>query len=316
MYIDKLNQLYLESVAVSSKQRYWVKRNAGVNVEAFCDLSQQVVEVESSNLNEVVKPIETKAVDGNLPNVLQMKVDELKETSANRDFSQGATSSGVTAAAAIAALQEAGNKQARDVQSGSYRAFTEICYLIIENIRQFYDEGRSFRVTGEKADEFEFVDYSNKNIKAQADVSGRMRRPVFDIKVKPQRKNPYTKAINNETIKELFGMGFFNPELADQALIAIGSMDFEGKAEIQREIAENKTLYDTVMQLQAEIQRAAMVIEQLSGRPMGEASSAPQMAAQPKQGNAVTEQPKSYSERLAENATPKMENAAKGTEIQ
>lgn len=316
MYIDKLNQLYLESVAVSSKQRYWVRKNAGVNVEAFCDLSQQVVEVESSNLNEVVKPIETKAVDGNLPNVLQMKVDELKETSANRDFSQGATSSGVTAAAAIAALQEAGNKQARDVQAGSYRAFTEICYLIIENIRQFYDESRSFRITGEKADEFEFVDYSNANIKAHTDMNGRMRRPVFDIKVKPQRKNPYTKAINNETIKELFGMGFFNPELADQAIIAIESMDFEGKAEIQRKIAENKTLYDTVMQLQAEIQKAAMVIEQLSGRAMGEASSAPQMAAQPKQGNAVTEQPKSYSERLAENATPKMENAAKGTEIQ
>lgn len=316
MYIDKLNQLYLESVAVSSKQRYWVKRNAGVSIEAFCDLSQQIVEVESSNLNEAMKPIETKTVDGNLPNVLQMKIDELKETSANRDFSQGATSSGVTAAAAIAALQEAGNKQARDVQAGSYRAFTEICYLIIENIRQFYDESRSFRVTGEKADDFDFVDYSNANIKVRPDMNGRMRRPVFDIKVKPQRKNPYTKAINNETIKELFGMGFFNPELADQASIAVESMDFEGKAEIQRKIAENKTLYDTVMQLQTEVQKAAMVIEQLTGRPMGEVSSAPQMAAQPKQGKAATEQPKSYSERLAENATPKMENAAKGTEVQ
>ena len=43
-------------------------------------------------------------------NVLEMKIDELKETSSNRDVSQGSSSGGVTAAAAIAALQEAGNK--------------------------------------------------------------------------------------------------------------------------------------------------------------------------------------------------------------
>ena len=150
------------------------------------------------------------------------------------------------------------------------RAFTEICNLVIENIRQFYDESRSFRITGEKSDELEFLRYSNSNIKSRSDINGNRRRPIFDIKIRPQRKNPYTQAMNNETIKELFSMGFFNPQIADQAIIAIDAMDFEGKAEVQRKVGENKMMYDTVMQLQADLKKAALIIKQLTGRGMNE----------------------------------------------
>lgn len=266
MYIDRMNRLFLENAAVTSVQRYWAKRNSGVDIDDFCDLSKQIVSVESSDIDSVVRPIQTKALDGNNIALLQMKIDELKETSANRDFSQGGTSSGVTAAAAIAALQEAGNKQGRDVQAGSYRAFTEICHLIIENVRSFYDKSRTFRITGENGT-YGFVSYPNERFREAAGLS---RRPVFDIRVKPQRRNPYTKAINNETVKELFGMGFFDPKLADQSLVALGAMDFEGKGELERAVKENKTLYDTVMQLQAEMAKAAAVIGTLTGRKLGD----------------------------------------------
>lgn len=258
--IDRMNRLFLENAAVTSTQRYWAKRNSGVDLDEFCDLSQQIVTVESSDIESVVKPIETKSLDGNVIALLQLKIEELKETSANRDFSQGATNAGVTAASAIAALQEAGNKQSRDVQAGSYRAFTEICYLIIENIRQFYHEGRSFRITGTEPESYDFLSYSNEFIKPRTDFYGRTRRPVFDVKVRPQRRNPYTKAINNETVKELFSMGFFNPDLAEQALVAIRAMDFEGKSDIERAIAKNKTLVDTVAQLQSDLNKAAYMI--------------------------------------------------------
>lgn len=318
MYIDKLNQLFLENAAVTARQRYWAKKNSGVNIDEFCDLSNQIVFVESSDLDAAVRPIETKSLDGNTMAMLQVKIDELKETSANRDFSQGATSSGVTAAAAIAALQEAGNKQARDIQSGSYRAFTEICNLIIENVRQFYDEARSFRITGESANEMDFVEYSNANIKPRPDMNGNTRRPVFDIRVKPQRKNPYTKAINNETIKELFSMGFFNPQIADQSIIAIEAMDFEGKAEVQKKVSENKMMYDTIMQLQADLQKAAIIIEELTGRPMGGEATAPQTAGTPTAAKASasnSEKADNYTQKISENATPKIDKASEDTQI-
>ena len=55
-------------------------------------------------------------------NVLQMKIEEMKDTASNRDVNSGSAGSGVTAAAAIAALQEAGNKTSRDMSSARYRA--------------------------------------------------------------------------------------------------------------------------------------------------------------------------------------------------
>ena len=76
-------------------------------------------------------------------------VNELKEVSGNRDVSQGGTTSGLTAASAIAALQEAGSKLSRDMLKSAYRAFAKECYLIIELMRQFYDEQRVYRITGE-----------------------------------------------------------------------------------------------------------------------------------------------------------------------
>ena len=50
-----------------------------------------------------------------LQTISTQKLTSSKETSGNRDFAQGGTASGVTAAAAIAALQEAGNKLSRDM---------------------------------------------------------------------------------------------------------------------------------------------------------------------------------------------------------
>ena len=86
---------------------------------------------------------------GNLITYRDDRVSELKEISGNRDVSQGGTTSGLTAASAIAALQEAGSKLSRDMLKSAYRAFTKECYLVIELMRQFYDEERIYRITGE-----------------------------------------------------------------------------------------------------------------------------------------------------------------------
>ena len=62
--------------------------------------------------------------------MLQLKINELKETSNSRDVTQGSVSGGVTAASAIAALQEAGSKSSRDTLRASYRAFERVDALV------------------------------------------------------------------------------------------------------------------------------------------------------------------------------------------
>ena len=113
LYIDKLQQVMLENAIDSCNPRYFAKKNVGINIDEYKDKSKNIVFVEGDIDEERLKLIEVPRISGSCVNILQMKIDELKETSATRDFSQGSTSSGVTAAAAIAALQEAGLRQLR-----------------------------------------------------------------------------------------------------------------------------------------------------------------------------------------------------------
>jgi peptidyl-tRNA hydrolase len=280
MYIDKLNQAIIKNAIMTSKPRYFIKSNGDVNEQEFADWSKDFVHVQSGNLgDDSLKPIDVPRLDSSVVQIMQLKVDELKETSGNRDFSQGGTSGGVTAASAIAALQEAGSKLSRDMIKSSYRAFSKINYLCIELIRQFYDEPRMFRITGEQGEQ-EFVPFSNAPIKPQEQgaaygIEGGLRKPVFDISVTSQKSSPFSKIAQNELAKELYGAGLFNPEMTDQALIVFDMMDFEGKDTVIQKVAQNGTMLQTIMQMQTQMQQMAAIIDATQGTQL-----APAMAAQ------------------------------------
>ena len=330
MYIDKLSQAILENTVMGSRVRYWVKKNAGINEEEFLDWSKPLAHYEGDIGN--IQPMQVQPVGTNAVNILQMKIDELKETSNNRDFSQGGTGSGVTAAAAIAALQEAGNKTSRDMISSAYQAYTNECYMAIELIRQFYDEERSFRITNDMG-RYEFVNYSNATLQPQPvnaaypgqememGYSEATRRPVFDIVVKPQKRSPYSKMAQNELAKELYGMGFFNPQAAEQSMTALDIMEFDGIESVKEKVQQGQTLLNQVMMLQQQLTELAMLVAAERGMPVqGDAPAkggksptpapAPAMGGK-SMGKAVTDAQgagmTSYGQRLAANAKPDME---------
>lgn len=242
MYIDKLNEAILENTLMAAKPRYFAKISAGINEQEFLDWSRPIVHVEGDINEERLRPIGVSQLPPSCSGILKMKIDELKETSANTDFNRGSVGGGVTAASAIAALQEAGNKMSRDMLKSTYRAYTTINYLCIELIRQFYTETRCFRITTPDGG-YEFSDYNNKNLKPVKTENNLYRKPVFDIAVKTQKKSPYTRLSQNELAKELFKLGFFNPENSVKSLAALEIMDFEGKRAIEekiREISQNE----------------------------------------------------------------------------
>ena len=264
MYIDKLQQVILENAIDATNPRYFAKKNVGINIDEYKDKTKKIVWVEGDIDEERLKLIDVPTVSGNVLNVLQMKIDELKETSSNRDVSQGSSSGGVTAAAAIAALQEAGNKQSRDMIAASYRSYRRECYLVIELIRQFYDEKRSFRIIGETG-KYEFVDFSNQMMQGEAIPPAypgqelepgyveAIRKPIYDVVVKPQKRSPYSKMAQNELAKEMYNMGFFNPQLAEQALTALDLMDFDGIEVVKDKVQTGQTLQNMLNQLTQEV---------------------------------------------------------------
>lgn len=286
-YIDRLSGSILDNAMWAAKPRYFIKDTASINAEQFLDTTKQLINVAGMNLNDDnLRPIETKELSGNTLAVLQYKVDELKETSGNRDFSQGTTTAGVTAASAIAALQEAGSKGSRDMIKGAYRAYTEICNLVIELVRQFYDEPRTFRITGENGGP-EYVEFNNAGMQAQTSVEFGMefttKEPVFDINVRAQKSSPFSRFSQNELALQFYQLGMFNPQLTDQALATIEMMDFEGKDKVRETIRNNGTMYEQIQQMQQTMAQMAQLLAQTTGdtRIMDALASQQGLAADP-----------------------------------
>lgn len=269
MYIDKLNQIIIKNAFMAGKKRWFVKQNCAINVEQFSDWDKDFVEVAGNLSDDNLREFTVNPLPNFIVEHLQMKIDELKETSGNRDFSQGGTTSGVTAASAIAALQEAGSKLSRDMIKTSYRAFQQVNYIVLELIRQFYDEMRSFRITGDNGAD-QYVQFDNRHIREQRvvdPVTGEedYRRPVFDIKITSQKQSPFNKIAQNELAKELYQLGAFNPQMADQALMMMDMMDFEQKDLIIQKVQQNGTLLQMVQNLSAVTVKLATIVDKQNG---------------------------------------------------
>ena len=244
--IDKMNHAMDENVLLASRQRYVLSDTAGVNEEELADLSRDIVHVVGRLNEDSFRPLQTAGLQGNSLSYRNSRIEELKEISGNRDLTQGGTTGGVTAASAIAALQEAGSKLSRDMLKSAYRAFARQCYLIIELMRQFYDEQRVFRITGQRG-ESEFVPFSAQGLRAKpmpavGGVELGSREPVFDIVVSAAKKSTFSRLSQNETAKECYQLGFFAPANADAALVALEMMDFEGIEKVRQRVRQNGTL--------------------------------------------------------------------------
>ena len=183
--IDEMNHAMDENVKLAAKQRFVLSDTAGVNEQELADFSKDIVHVVGRLNEDSFRPLQTNVLSGNCMNYRDARVSELKEVSGNRDVSQGGTTSGLTAASAIAALQEAGSKLSRDMLKSAYRAFAKECYLIIELMRQFYDEQRVYRITGESGG-VEYATFSAQQLRGvPGGVVGGVQlgdhEPVFDI---------------------------------------------------------------------------------------------------------------------------------------
>ena len=258
-YIDMLDQSILYNARLAGKPRWYISDNTGINEAEFADWSRDFVHVAGKVDEEHLRQIAVNPLNGFILNHREAKIAEMKETSANRDVSSGGTQSGVTAASAIAAMQEAGNKVSRDMLKSSYRAYRKIVELVIELIRQFYDMGRVFRVVAPNG-AAEYVNFSG------ARLSFADRRPVFDIEVSPQKSNPFNRLSQNEFAKELYASGVFRPEMADQALAMLDMMEFEGKQKVVERVRQGQTMAMQIAQLQSVCAQMAREIAGLTGQ--------------------------------------------------
>lgn len=268
-YIDRGNQAVMKNMLANARPRYFIRNDGGVNEKEFVDTNNELIHVDGQLGQDSIYPVQPNTLNNIYVEVLNNKIDELKETTGNRDISTGGTTSGVTAASAIAAMQEAGSKLSRDNNKASYRAFRKLCLMVIELIRQFYDLPRCFRIMGENGMQ-RFIQYSNAGITPQHqgnDLGMDMgyRLPLFDIEVTAQKQSPYSKMAQNELALQFYQAGFFNPQAADQALACLDMMDFDRKHFVMQKISQNGTLLQQLMMAQQQVLALASVIDGMKG---------------------------------------------------
>lgn len=251
--IDQLNKAIVDNAIEGATPRYFVKDDGTINLKQFNDKTNKFVRVEGNISEDFLRHIEHKPLDSIYTNFLTQKIDELKYVTSNQDYNNGVAPSGITAASAIAALQETAGKNARSANKTFHRAYRDVCYQIVELIRQFYDVPRTFRINPDGMQE-EFVQYSNMGLKPQPQMTMGMdmglRLPEFDIDITSEKANPYKKMEINELALSFYNAGFFNPQMTDQALACLNMMDFVKKDEVMQKIRENGTLAELLLMYQ------------------------------------------------------------------
>ncbi len=265
--IDLMNQAILKNTLANATPRFFIRSDGAVNENEYADWTRPFVHTNGNLGADSIAPIHAGSLDSVYVAILNNKIAEMKETAGNRDVANGGTASGVTAGTAIAALQESSGKLSRNMIDDGYEAFADVVTLCIELIRQFYQLPRQFRLLGAMGTE-EFISYDCSGLQPKAmddGVSVSYRVPEFDLEIGAEQESPYRTAEHNQLALQLFQLGFFREELADQALRCLELMEFKNKDQLVRLIAGGRTQAAEIAALRQQALQLAQVVDEAKG---------------------------------------------------
>ena len=296
--IDLMNQAILKNTLANATPRFFIRSDGAVNENEYADWTRPFVHTNGNLGADSIAPIRAGSLDSVYVAILNNKIAEMKETAGNRDVANGGTASGVTAGTAIAALQESSGKLSRNMIDDGYEAFADVVTLCIELIRQFYQLPRQFRLLGAMGTE-EFISYDCSGLQPKAmddGVSVSYRVPEFDLEIGAERENPYRTAEHNQLALQLFQLGFFREDLADQALRCLELMEFKNKDQLVRLIAGGRTQAAEIAALRQQALQLAQVVDEAKGTRLAPALAAEYAGSSPASAVAGTApQPKNVS---------------------
>ena len=234
LYSDKLDQIVLKNALMASHNKLLVTGASGFDVDDLRDWSKEVHRGE--NLNGVTW-FATAPLPGYILDYIRAMRNGIKEESGANDFSRGMASGGVTAASAIAALQEMSSKRSRMAARSIHDAFEQAVRQEIEIEREFCIFPRSVKTKGGRGA------FTGKELVKISDLGNEL--PLeFIVSVKVQRENRFSVAAHNELMLTMLKAGMITPD------VALEMMNFDGKEQVQSLMA--KKLEEAKEQQEAE----------------------------------------------------------------
>lgn len=255
---DRLDSVVMKNASMASRNKILNTESSGFDSEDLADWSKNVH--EGDNLNGV-----TWFANPPLPSYILSQGDvirgRVKEESGSNDFSRGNTTSGVTAASSIMALQEMANKRIRMICMTKMESYKQLVRYEIEMEREFNTLPRQLTLT---------IDGQQVQAEFQASIMERQTAlgnsvPIeFMISIKIEKENRWATTAQNELVLQMVQLGIIQPTQA------VELMEFEGKEALLNKVANAagpEMEQQMMAQQQAQVEQAEMeeAIAQLSG---------------------------------------------------
>lgn len=203
-YINRYAQYIDVNLRLSSKARMLVRKSADVDAEDLADWSKDIIwgqQIDESAVRWLQHAPFNSMVTGQM---LQLQTD-LKQDSGQNQFTRGETAGGVTAATAIASLQEAGGKITRLRTNVLNQGFRRIVEQIIWLLSEFYTDRHVMMITG-RDDRPREVDMSASHLFGKSGKGKRLPPPPYHVQVQVQRRNPLRVQAQNELFIQVYNM--------------------------------------------------------------------------------------------------------------
>lgn len=258
-YINRYAHYMDVNIRQSSHIRMLVRNNSGLDVREVSDWTKDVITGDSIG-EESVRFLQSAPLTSLAMQQMYQLQTDLKQDSGQNQFTRGETGGGVTAATAIASLQEAGGKQTRMRTQTLNQGFQRITEQVLWLVSEFYGEHRVQMITG-KDGEYRQVDASSSRLMGHSKKGGVVPPPPYTVRIQVQRLNPQAIQSQNELIMNAYTMAaqsgqpfplsilfsLLTVDGKDRILPVLQSLDAQMQ-QMQQMAAENEQLQATVQQ--------------------------------------------------------------------
>ncbi len=198
--IDRYQKYIDDNARLSSVQRHFIRRGSGISAEDVADMSRTIVEWEGNDIREVLQTVQAAPLNGQVYQMMQYLVDNMKQDCGQTQFNRGEGGGGVTAATAIQALQDAGGKIMRWHTAMFKESFREMIEQMLFVLSEYMEPGRTLRIVDgwETGDEMR-----ERKVTLTAAGEKGLPRPAYTVRVQVQKSNPLQVQADNEFLLQV-----------------------------------------------------------------------------------------------------------------
>ena len=259
-YINKYARYIDTNLRMSSKGRVIMRKDSGIDREAFADWNQDIVEGNAVVQGQDWNWIQNVPFNGMISNQMLQYQTDMKQDSGANQFTRGETTGGIVSGKAITALQSAGGKIQQMRMLDLNNGFEQIVRQILWLMSEFYDNDRVMLVTG-RDNTMRQIAINTERLFGKKG-KGAVAAPPYTVQVEVVSKDPNRLEAQNEIYMQAYTMAAQAQQFFPlSALFRI--MNLEGKDRLLPVIEQNENYQQQMMELQQQNQQMAEQMTQM-----------------------------------------------------